>query len=167
MAPPLLTLQDIHLTFGGTPLLEGAELSIGERERVCLVGRNGSGKSTLLQIAAGTGEGERGGHGWGRSGRALRAARRDDPLSVAGAGPVRLRHNARLRGSGTGARRRSASPALPAGPAPAPLRGAGPGARRRPASPALPAGAARPHRRGRPRALVRRRGAPRRARARA
>src|SRR3954467_8292168 len=53
MSPPLLTLQDTHLTFGGTPLLEGAELSIAERERVCLVGRNGSGKSTLLKIAAG------------------------------------------------------------------------------------------------------------------
>src|SRR6201988_2554231 len=60
MAPPLLTLQDVHLTFGGTPLLEGAELSIGERERVCLVGRNGSGKSTLLKIAAGTVEADRG-----------------------------------------------------------------------------------------------------------
>ncbi|TMJ03711.1 MAG: ATP-binding cassette domain-containing protein [Alphaproteobacteria bacterium] len=58
--PPLLTLQDIHLTFGGTPLLEGAELSIGERERVCLVGRNGSGKSTLLKIAAGLVESDRG-----------------------------------------------------------------------------------------------------------
>src|SRR5207253_5607195 len=60
MAPPLLTLQDIHLTFGGTPLLEGAELSIGERERVCLVGRNGSGKSTLLKIAAGLVEADHG-----------------------------------------------------------------------------------------------------------
>src|SRR3954471_16904969 len=60
MAPPLLTLQDVHLTFGGTALLEGAELSIGERERVCLVGRNGSGKSTLLKIAAGTVEADRG-----------------------------------------------------------------------------------------------------------
>jgi ATP-binding cassette subfamily F protein uup len=60
MAPPLLTLQDVHLTFGGTPLLEGAELAIGERERVCLVGRNGSGKSTLLKIAAGTVEADRG-----------------------------------------------------------------------------------------------------------
>jgi ATP-binding cassette subfamily F protein uup len=60
MAPPLLTLQDIHLTFGGTPLLERAELSIGERERVCLVGRNGSGKSTLLKIAAGTVEADKG-----------------------------------------------------------------------------------------------------------
>src|SRR6201999_1431472 len=60
MPPPLLTLQDIRLTFGGTPLLEGAELAIGERERVCLVGRNGSGKSTLLKIAAGTVEADRG-----------------------------------------------------------------------------------------------------------
>ncbi|MBV8839202.1 MAG: ATP-binding cassette domain-containing protein [Alphaproteobacteria bacterium] len=60
MAPPLLTLQDTHLTFGGTPLLEGAELILGERERVCLVGRNGSGKSTLLKIAAGLVEADRG-----------------------------------------------------------------------------------------------------------
>ena len=53
MAPPILILRDIHLTFGGTPLLEGAELSLSESDRLCLVGRNGSGKSTLLKIAAG------------------------------------------------------------------------------------------------------------------
>ncbi|MDZ4840721.1 MAG: ATP-binding cassette domain-containing protein [Hyphomicrobium aestuarii] len=53
MAPPLLTLKDIHLTFGGNPLLAGAELTVHPGERVCLVGRNGSGKSTLLKIAAG------------------------------------------------------------------------------------------------------------------
>lgn len=52
-APPLLLLQDVSLTFGGTPLLGGAELSVGAHERLCLVGRNGSGKSTLLKIAAG------------------------------------------------------------------------------------------------------------------
>src|SRR3569833_4063195 len=54
MPPPLLQLKDISLTFGGTPLLTGAELSASAGERVCLVGRNGSGKSTLLRIAAGT-----------------------------------------------------------------------------------------------------------------
>ncbi|MGD9741127.1 MAG: ABC-F family ATP-binding cassette domain-containing protein [Dongiaceae bacterium] len=54
MAPPILLLRDISLTFGGTPLLEAAELSVSVAERVCLVGRNGSGKSTLLRIAAGT-----------------------------------------------------------------------------------------------------------------
>ncbi len=60
MAPPILTLQDIHLTFGGTPLLEGAELVVSEGERLCLVGRNGSGKSTLLKIAAGAIEADSG-----------------------------------------------------------------------------------------------------------
>ncbi|MFZ3350273.1 MAG: ATP-binding cassette domain-containing protein [Xanthobacteraceae bacterium] len=53
MAPPLLQLKDIALTFGGTPLLSGVELSVSTGERVALVGRNGSGKSTLLKIAAG------------------------------------------------------------------------------------------------------------------
>ncbi|QRG07473.1 ATP-binding cassette domain-containing protein [Xanthobacter dioxanivorans] len=53
MAPPLVLLQDIHLRFGATPLLDGAELSVSAGERVCLVGRNGSGKSTLLKVAAG------------------------------------------------------------------------------------------------------------------
>jgi ATP-binding cassette subfamily F protein uup len=53
MAPPLIQLKDIALTFGGTPLLTGVELSVSPAERVCLIGRNGSGKSTLLKIAAG------------------------------------------------------------------------------------------------------------------
>ena len=53
MAPPLLQLKDIALSFGGTPLLTGAELTVSPAERVSLVGRNGSGKSTLLKIAAG------------------------------------------------------------------------------------------------------------------
>jgi ABC transport system ATP-binding/permease protein len=60
MAPPLVQLKDIALTFGGTPLLTGAELSVASGERVCLVGRNGSGKSTLLRIAAGLVEPDRG-----------------------------------------------------------------------------------------------------------
>ncbi|MGF7160553.1 ATP-binding cassette subfamily F protein uup [Rhodoligotrophos appendicifer] len=60
MAAPLLTLQDVHLTFGGTPLLVGADLSVGEGERLCLVGRNGSGKSTLLKIAGGLIEADQG-----------------------------------------------------------------------------------------------------------
>ena len=60
MAPPILILRDIDLTFGGVPLLEGAELSVSERDRLCLVGRNGSGKSTLLKIAAGLIEADNG-----------------------------------------------------------------------------------------------------------
>jgi ATP-binding cassette subfamily F protein uup len=53
MAAPLLILRDIHLTFGGPVLLDGAELTVSAGERLSLVGRNGSGKSTLLKIAAG------------------------------------------------------------------------------------------------------------------
>ncbi len=53
MPAPLVQLKDIALSFGGTPLLTSAELSVAVGERVCLVGRNGSGKSTLLRIAAG------------------------------------------------------------------------------------------------------------------
>ena len=60
MPPPLIQLKDIGLTFGGTPLLDGAELAVSAGERVCLVGRNGSGKSTLLRIAVGLVEPDRG-----------------------------------------------------------------------------------------------------------
>lgn len=60
MAPPLLTLRDIHLTFGGTPLLDSADLSVGAGDRLCLVGRNGSGKSTLLKVVAGLVQADRG-----------------------------------------------------------------------------------------------------------
>jgi ATP-binding cassette subfamily F protein uup len=60
MPPPLFQLKDIALSFGGTPLLTAAELSVSTGERVSLVGRNGSGKSTLLKIAAGLVEPDRG-----------------------------------------------------------------------------------------------------------
>ena len=60
MAPPLLQLSDVALTFGGAALLDGVDLSVAAGERVCLVGRNGSGKSTLLKIAAGLIEPDRG-----------------------------------------------------------------------------------------------------------
>ncbi len=53
MAKLLLNLQNIRLTFGGRPLLNGTDLMLADDERMCLVGRNGSGKSTLLKIAAG------------------------------------------------------------------------------------------------------------------
>src|ERR1700741_1568142 len=53
MAPPLIQLKDIALTFGGAPLLAGVELAVAPSDRLCLIGRNGSGKSTLLKIAAG------------------------------------------------------------------------------------------------------------------
>ena len=60
MSAPILFLDNIHLTFGGTPLLEGANLTVHPNDRICLVGRNGSGKSTMMKIAAGLIEPDRG-----------------------------------------------------------------------------------------------------------
>ena len=60
MAPPILKLDDIMLTFGVTPLLNGANLQVEPGDRICLVGRNGSGKSTLMKIAAGLVEAQSG-----------------------------------------------------------------------------------------------------------
>ena len=57
---PLLHLKDIIVSFGGSHLLDGAELRVGAGDRLCLVGRNGSGKSTLLKIAAGLTEADGG-----------------------------------------------------------------------------------------------------------
>ena len=59
-SPPVLYLKNIHLTFGATPLLTGADITVGEGDRITLVGRNGSGKSTLLKIAAGLVEADTG-----------------------------------------------------------------------------------------------------------
>lgn len=53
IAPPLLQLEDISLTFGGKPLLGEISCAIHRGDRVALVGRNGCGKSTLLKIMAG------------------------------------------------------------------------------------------------------------------
>ena len=49
----LLRLDSVSLAFGSRPLLEQASLQVGERERVCLVGRNGEGKSSLLRLVSG------------------------------------------------------------------------------------------------------------------
>ncbi|APG28380.1 ABC transporter ATP-binding protein [Syntrophotalea acetylenivorans] len=48
----LLNLRDIHLAFGGPPLLDGVDLQVSRGERICLLGRNGAGKSTLLGLVA-------------------------------------------------------------------------------------------------------------------
>jgi ATP-binding cassette subfamily F protein uup len=60
VSPPLLSLKNVSLTFGGPPLLDEVELNVGEGERIALVGRNGSGKSTLLRVAAGLADPDRG-----------------------------------------------------------------------------------------------------------
>ena len=51
--PPILSLSDIRLSFGGKPLFEGVEFSLNKGDRAALVGRNGAGKSTLMKIVDG------------------------------------------------------------------------------------------------------------------
>jgi ATP-binding cassette subfamily F protein uup len=50
----LLQLKKVSLAFSGPAILDKAQLTIQERDRICLVGRNGAGKSTLLKIIQGT-----------------------------------------------------------------------------------------------------------------
>ena len=49
----LITLLDAQLAFGHVALLDHADFSLEEHERIGLIGRNGSGKSSLLKILAG------------------------------------------------------------------------------------------------------------------
>ena len=49
----LLTINSGLLAYGDHPLLDKADFSLQENERVCLVGRNGAGKSTLMKVLAG------------------------------------------------------------------------------------------------------------------
>lgn len=50
---PLLTAEDLHLSFGSTPALESASVEVHAGEVLALMGPSGSGKSTLLHCLAG------------------------------------------------------------------------------------------------------------------
>ncbi|OZI47715.1 ABC transporter ATP-binding protein [Bordetella genomosp. 5] len=49
----LISLTDVQLAFGHHPLLDHADFSIQEGERIGLIGRNGAGKSSLLRLLDG------------------------------------------------------------------------------------------------------------------
>ena len=78
--PPLLTLQDVSLTFGSTPLFTSLDMAVHPRARLCLVGRNGSGKSTAMKIAAGLVEAD-GGTRFLQPGTTVRYLEQDPDLS--------------------------------------------------------------------------------------
>ncbi len=49
----MITLRNIHKSFGNQVLLDGASLQINSQDRFALVGPNGAGKSTLFKIILG------------------------------------------------------------------------------------------------------------------
>ncbi len=56
----VITVTNLWKAFGPQDLFTGADLRVGARERVALVGPNGSGKTTLFEMLAGTESPDRG-----------------------------------------------------------------------------------------------------------
>ena len=49
--PPLLQVQDLHVAFGGKPVVQGVSFALHAGEKLALVGESGSGKSvTALSL---------------------------------------------------------------------------------------------------------------------
>lgn len=49
----IVNLENIRLSLGGPPVLDGVDLLIRKGERICLLGQNGQGKTTLLRLIGG------------------------------------------------------------------------------------------------------------------
>ncbi len=50
---PVVEISGVSFAYDGATVLEEVDLSVGERELVCLLGPNGGGKSTLLKLILG------------------------------------------------------------------------------------------------------------------
>jgi len=57
---PLITVSGLGKSFGERRIMSGVDFSIGDGERIGLVGRNGSGKTTLLRMICGIAEPDEG-----------------------------------------------------------------------------------------------------------
>jgi len=49
----MLNVQNISIHFGGRFLFDNVSISIGDNDRIGLIGRNGAGKSTMLKLIYG------------------------------------------------------------------------------------------------------------------
>lgn len=50
---PVVSLSDVTFSYGGPPALEDVNVSVHQREAVCIVGPNGGGKTTLVKLILG------------------------------------------------------------------------------------------------------------------
>ena len=53
LSPPIVTLENAAVGYGGVPVLDRLSLRIDQDDRIALLGRNGEGKSTLSKLLAG------------------------------------------------------------------------------------------------------------------
>src|SRR5262249_59988503 len=53
MSPVVLSLEDLHFSFGGLKVLDGVRMQVRRGEIRGLIGPNGAGKTTLLNIICG------------------------------------------------------------------------------------------------------------------
>jgi branched-chain amino acid transport system ATP-binding protein len=53
MAEPILIVSGVHAQYGGTEILHGVDLAVGDGEIVAILGSNGAGKSTLNRAISG------------------------------------------------------------------------------------------------------------------
>ena len=51
--PPIVSVQDIHKSFGAVEVLKGVSFDVAKGEVVCIIGPSGSGKSTILRCLNG------------------------------------------------------------------------------------------------------------------
>ena len=49
----MISIENLKVEFGATPLFEGVSYIINPKDRIALVGKNGAGKSTMLKVFAG------------------------------------------------------------------------------------------------------------------
>lgn len=50
---PVVRLKGVYFSYDGVPVLNDVDISISDREYICIVGPNGGGKTTLLKVMVG------------------------------------------------------------------------------------------------------------------
>ena len=46
---PLISLRDVHKSFGSVQVINGVSLDVARGQTICIIGPSGSGKSTLIR----------------------------------------------------------------------------------------------------------------------